>query len=151
MIGNTDYKLGFVTAPGALVDNASLTTNVIDTLGFDRLEIIVLIGALDIAMTALKLQESDVAASSTALTGGADITGTVGGTDFTLPIATDDNKILVFDINLVNQARKRYLDMVATGGDGTVGAYITVIYRLSKAKNAADTDTLAGLLDRITI
>lgn len=151
MFGNVNYKLGFVTAPGAIVDNATLTTNVIDTIGFDRLEIYVLLGATDIAMSALKLQESDTKSSATALTSGADISGTVGGTDFTLPSATDDNGIFVFDLNLVNNARKRYIDVTATGGDGTAGAYITIMYRLSKAKNAADTDTLAGVVDRITI
>lgn len=151
MFGNVSYKLGIVTSPAVIVDNAALTTNVIDTLGFDRLEIMVIIGALDIAMTVLKLQESDVAASFTALTSGADISGSVGGTDFTLPIATDDNKIFVFDLNLVNTARKRYIDVSATMGDGAAGTYCAIIYRLSKAKNTPDTDTLAGVLDRVTI
>ena len=146
MIGQNAAKWGIVYAPGAIVDNASPTTNVIDTLGYDRLEVILVLGALDIAMTAFKLQESDVAASSTALTSGADISGTVGGTDFVLPTATDDNKLGIIDLNMVSAPRKRYIDVVATFGDGAAGSYPTILFRLSKGHvdpvSAAD----AGLL-----
>lgn len=150
MIGQFSGKWGIVCSPAAILDNTALTTNVIDTLGYDRCEIVVVLGATDIALTVLKVQESNVAASATALTGGADITGTVGGTDFTLPTATDDNKIGVLDINLVGN-RKRYLDVSATIGDGAAGGFVTILYRLSKAKIDPDSVTLAGLLFRQVI
>jgi hypothetical protein len=148
MIGQNAAKWGIVAAPAAIVDNASLTTNVIDTLGYDRLEVILVLGALDIAVTAFSLQESNVKASDTALTSGTDITGAVGGTDFTLPIATDDSKIGVIDLNMVSAPRKRYIDVTATLGDGAAGTYSTIIFRLSKGHVDPISASDAGLLFR---
>jgi hypothetical protein len=143
-------KLVAVTPPGAIVDAAALTTNVIDTLGFDYCRIIVYLGATDIAMTALKVQESDVAASATALTGGTDITGT----DFsvspaTLPGAGDDNKFFIIDIDL--RGRKRYLDVAATGGDGTAGAYITILAQLLRASQVPATAAARGAAQALNV
>ena len=149
MIGQNAAKWGYVLSPAVIADNTSPTTTVIDTLGFDRLEVILILGAMDIAMTAFKLQESDVAASATALTGGADVTGFVGGTDFTLPIATDDGGIGVLDVNLVNQVRKRYQDVLATVGDGAAGTYLTIVYRLSKGHVDPISAAAAGLLFKV--
>lgn len=137
-----------VIAPAAIVDNASFTTNEIDTVQngvkYDHVTIIVHIGALDIAMTALKVQESDTTGS-----GFADITGTVGGTDFTLPTATDDNKVVVFSVNCTN--RKRYLDLVATGGDGATGTYASAIAILTRGKRGPTTATLKNLLAEVVV
>lgn len=126
MKGFQDYKIISVTPPAAIVDNASYTTAEIDTLGFDRLAIIVYLGATDIAMTALKVTESDTAGS-----GHTDVTGLVygtsagiGGTTSALPSATDDNKFFAFEIDL--RGRKRYIDVTATAGDGTAGTYATI-------------------------
>lgn len=137
----TDCKIVEVIAPAAIVDNASPTTNVIDTQGFRYCEIYVQLGAMDIAMTALKVQESDAKASATALTSGADITGTVMGTDAndtgstsTLPSATSDNSFIKFEIDL--RGRKRYLDLAATCGDGAAGTYISAFAILSRAEVA---------------
>ena len=52
-------KFVSITPPAAIVDNASYTTGSIDTQGYEYLEVFVFLGATDIAMTALKLQESD--------------------------------------------------------------------------------------------
>lgn len=131
-------KFVSVTPPAAIVDNASLTCNVIDTLGFDYVEVFCYIGATDIATVALKVQESDVAASATALTGGADVTGLVYGTSTdiaaatsALPSATDDNKCFKFEVDM--RGRKRYLLPVVTGGDGAAGTFYSVFALLSKA------------------
>ena len=85
-------------------------------------------------MTALTLTESDTAGS-----GHANITGAVYGTSAdiegstsTLPTSTDDNGIFGFEVDL--RSRKRYIDLTATVGNGTNGAYLTVISRLSRAK-----------------
>lgn len=133
-------KLFAVTPPAAIIDNTSAVANVIDCAGFNFLRVIVLLGASDIAMTALKLQESDVKASATTLTSGADITGAVFGTSVndtgstsTLPSATADNLFFVFEIDL--RGRKRYILPVITGGDGAAGAFFTCIAELSKANN----------------
>ena len=126
-------KLVSITPPGLIVDNASYTTSSIDTQGWDYLQVVVYLGATDIAMTALKLQESDTDGSY------GDVTGLVFGTSSniagstsTLPSATDDNKFFVFDVDL--RGRKRYFDLVATAGDGTAGTFLTAFAILSRGK-----------------
>jgi len=127
-------KLVSITPPAAIVDNASYTTASIDTQGWDYMQVVVYLGATDIAMTALKLQESDTDGSY------GDVTGLVFGTSSniagstsTLPSATDDNKFFVFDVDL--RGRKRYFDLVATAGDGTAGTFLTAFAILSRGKD----------------
>jgi hypothetical protein len=134
---HTDKKLVNAILPVAIVDNAAVSSLVIDTLGFGYLEIAVQLGATDIALTAFKVQEADAKTNSTTLTSGADVTGTVFGTDAndtgstsTLPSATDDNKIYKFEIDL--RGRKRYLQVQATVGNGSAGAFIAAIAALSR-------------------
>lgn len=130
-------KLVSITPPGAIVDDASYTTAAIDTKGYDYLKVCVYLGASDIAMAALKLQESDDDGSSDAY---ADITGAVFGTSTNLagatsalPSSTDDNKFFVFLVDL--RGRDRYIDLVATAGNGSTGTYLTAwaeLYRASE-------------------
>jgi hypothetical protein len=114
-------KIVKITPPGAILDNTSATTNVVDTIGFSYAVVTIHLGATDIAMTALKLQHSDVAASATALTSGVDITGA----DFTgaFPSATADDGF--FKIFVDMKGLGRYLDLVATVGDGSAGTYFS--------------------------
>jgi hypothetical protein len=127
-------KFVSITPPAAIVDNASYTTGSIDTQGYEYLEVFVFLGATDIAMTALKLQESDTDGSY------ADVTGLVygtsagiAGTTSTLPSATDDNKCFKFEVDL--RGRKRYFDLVATAGDGTAGTFLTAFALLSRGSD----------------
>jgi hypothetical protein len=129
-------KFVSVTPPAAIVDNASYTTAEIDTLGFDYLTIVCYLGATDIAMTALKVTESDSAGS-----GHADVTGLVYGTSedidgstSILPSATDDDGVFLFEIDL--RGRKRYIDVTATAGNGSTGTYLTVLGILSRGDEA---------------
>ena len=138
-------KVIFVTPPGAKIDNTSPTTGEIDTLGFAYLRYIVGIGDLDIAVAAMKVTESDTAGS-----GHGDITGA----DFSvspasLPGATDDNKLYAICINL--KGRKRYIDLTLTGGDGSTGAYFTVIAELSKASSGPLTAAEQGFAQRLIV
>lgn len=137
-----------ITPPAAIVDNADFTTNVIDTVAngvkFDYLTIVVQLGATDIAMTALKVQQSDASGS-----GFADITGTVGGTDFTLPSATDDNGFVVFNIDL--RGKKRYFDLVATAGNGAAGTFMSAVGILSRAKVGPNSATDSNALAVVTV
>jgi hypothetical protein len=116
-----NVKVVKVTQPGAIVDNAAFTTATIDSLGYRKMLIIVALGALDIALAALKLTNSDASnmASPT----------DVSGADFsvsplTLPAATDDNKL--YGIHVDVRGKKRYFDVSLTGGDGAAGTYADV-------------------------
>lgn len=138
-----------VLPPAAIVDNASFTTNVIDTKGFDYCVIAVYLGATDIALTALKVQEAEATSSSTALTSGADVTGLVWGTSnnhvgvaSTLPSATDDNKVYLFEIDCRN--RMRYLDVTITIGDGAAGGFVTALAVLYRGENLGTTAAARG-------
>ncbi len=128
-----------VVPPAAIVNNASFTTAEVDTLGYRYATIIVNIGATDIAMTALKVQES-----STSGSGFTDVSGATfdGGTDIernttTLPSATSDGKCYLLQLEL--NGRKRYLDLVATAGNGSAGTYLSATCILTKAEHAPTT------------
>lgn len=140
------HKKVAITPPGAIVDDSGYTTASVDTKGFDYCVIWVLLGATDIAMAALKVQESDDDGSSDAY---ADVTGLVYGTSTntdgstsTLPAADDDNKFFGFLIDL--RGRDRYLDLVATAGDGTSGTYMTAWAELYRAEELPVTATAIG-------
>ena len=135
-----------VTNPGAIVDNAAFTTAIIDTRGFAFLTIIVVLGALDIALAAFKLRESD----ADDMSGAAD----VAGADFsvapgTLPAATDDNKLYAIQVNL--KGRKRYVDLTLTGGDGTAGTYAAVIAELSHASEVPASAEARGFAQELIV
>lgn len=137
-------KKGICVLPQVL-DNATATSYVIDTAGVDYVNIDVVIGATDVALTALKVQESDVATNSTTLDTGADITGLVYGASGApaLPTDTDDNKIFSFEIN--TQGRKRYLQLVAVAGNGTTGVAIAAHYNANKVANQPLTNAGKGV------
>lgn len=137
MIQTQDQKIVLVTPPGAIVDNAALATAAIDTKGFDHCDIYVLLGATDIALAALKLRESDDDTTY------ADVAGGDFSAAGTLPSATADNTVVGWHVNLLG--KKRYLDVSATGGDGTTGAYITIVAVLSRAKQSPNTAAKRGL------
>ena len=151
MIYANERKVVAVTPPGALIDNASATTAEIDTLGYDYLQFYVMLGATDIALTALKLTESDTSGS-----GHADIDGTVYGTDediagdtSVLPSATDDDSVFLIEVDL--RGRKRYIDSVITVGDGTTGAYVSAWAELSRSKDLPKTATERGFANILRI
>ena len=131
--------------PGAIVDNADFTTTAIDTAGFGKVAVFFSLGATDIAMSALKLQQSD----DSGMSGAADITGAVYGASgaTALPSATDDNKVYAFHVSL--QGKKRYLDLVATAGNGSTGTYgsgIAVLYNGTDFDPTATDQNVAGSL-----
>jgi hypothetical protein len=143
----SQYKIVGITPPAAIVDNAAFTTATLDTLGFDYVEIYVYLGAMDIAATVLKVQESD----DSGMSGAADITGTRFGTDATeggagaasvLPTATDDNKFFKFEIDM--RGRKRYLDLNLTGGDGSTGTFAAAFALLHQGEQCPTTAAQKG-------
>ena len=137
-------------SPAVIKDNAAFTCAEIDSRqhpGFDYLTIIVQIGATDIAMAVLKVTESDTAGS-----GHTDMTGHIVGTSLNiagatsaLPGAGDDNKLVVFHINLAG--KKRYILLAATAGDGVAGTYLSAIGALSRARQIPDSIAEMGALE----
>lgn len=128
-------------APAAILDNTSATATEIDCKDYSYLEIPIQLGATDIAVTALKLQESDTSGSGFADITGATFSGgtSVDGVTLALPSATDDNQPHVFQVNLVG--RKRYIKVVCTFGDGSVGGFVAATARLSQAAYLPPTST----------
>lgn len=145
-------KFVSVSPPEAIFDNASLTTATVDTKGYAYARFFLYLGATDIAMTALKIQESD----DSGMSGAADVTGLVVGTSSNiagstsaLPSATDDGKCWLFEIDL--RGRKRYLDMVATCGNGATGTYATAWCMLSHASDDPVTASERGFGDILRV
>lgn len=143
-----DRKIVWITPPAAIIDNASATTASIDTKGFDRCDIYVGLGALDIALAAFKVQQSDTDSNYADVTGGSFASGTQpDGSATTLPAATDDNKWYRIGGSL--NGMKRYLDLVLTLGDGAAGTYVVAFAILSRSKEAPNTTAERGLAQEI--
>lgn len=145
MVPSQACKVVQAIAPGVIKDNGDFTATEIDTLGFDYCTIIVQLGATDIAMAALKVQEDDATGMSSA----ADVTGLIVGTSkndagntSALPSATDDNKFMAFDIDL--RYRKRFLKVSAKAGNGTSGTYLSALALLSRADTTPTTAAQRG-------
>lgn len=141
MISAQKSKYAVAIAPAAIIDDATATASEVDTLGANYAEILIQLGATDIALTALKVQESDTSGGSFTDISGATFDGgtdTAGGT-LALPSATDDNQTCAFQINL--DGRKRYLKVVCTFGDGTSGGFVAGVARLSSLDKVSEVDT----------
>lgn len=133
-----DFKVVRVLSPDAIYDDAAFSATAIDTKGYDYCNIIVQLGATDIAMTALSVQQSEDNGSTDAY---ADVTGlivgtsnNIDGTASALPSGTDDHKFVVFDIDCTKT--ERYLKLVGTAGNGSAGTYISALGLLSRAKES---------------
>ncbi len=136
-----------IIPPAARVDNAAVASATIDSLGFDFITIVLLLGATDIAMVSLKVVESDASNMGSP----ADIVGTRVGTDAdaygvtsVIPSETATNGIAVFDIDC--RGRKRYLDLLPVVGDGTAGTFVAGVAIKSRAKVTPTTAAERGAL-----
>lgn len=139
-----EAKVVNLIPPVAIVDNNSWTTTEIDTAGYSWCSIYVNLGATDIAMAALKVQESDTSGS-----GFADITGLNFATSpATLPSATADGLVFAVHIDL-RKNRKRYLDLVATAGNGTTGTYASGLAFLYDADEIPASVSARGVSQQI--
>lgn len=141
-----NYKLVNVTPPAAILDDASASTTEVDTKGWNHARFIVALGASDIALAALHVTESDATGTGHVEideTDFSDATQTdIEGTALALPAADADNKLYVIDIQL--EGRKRYLDLVATAGNGSTGTYVSAICILSRGEAAPVTNAGHG-------
>lgn len=136
-----------VTPPAAIIDNAAATTAALDTKGFKKAMFLVYLGALDIAVSAMKLQESD----DSGMSGAVDITGAdFSVSPLTLPTASDDNHLFAIYVDL-RGSRKRYLDLSLTLGDGAAGSFVTVLAGLADAEEAPNTAAKRGLTQQAIV
>ncbi|HEY8562799.1 MAG TPA: hypothetical protein VIL74_20645 [Pyrinomonadaceae bacterium] len=133
-----NLKFVNVTPPAAIVDNAAVTTGAVDVKGWSKACFVVQLGALDIAITAMKLRESDDNSSYSDISG-ADFSVS----PLTLPSATDDNKLFAIFVDL--RGRKRYLDLSLTCGDGAAGTFVSVMAILDGGAEHPNTATERGL------
>jgi hypothetical protein len=151
-----EHKLVRVTSPAAIVDNASLTCQAVDRKGFSFARYVFYFGAMDIAATALKVQESDTLTDATTLASAADITGAIFGTSAndagstsTLPSATSDNGFFTVEIDL--RGRKRYLNPVVTLGDGAAGTFVAAWCELYRGENTPTTAAQKGVSQNLRV
>ncbi|MEO0966223.1 MAG: hypothetical protein AAFY08_14030 [Planctomycetota bacterium] len=121
-------QLQFINAipPAAIVDNAAPTSNVIDTAvqGGKFLVFLLQLGASDVAMAGLVVNQSDAKTDDTTLDTGTEL---VDWSDTkTLPSATDDDKLYAIVIDL-RSAHQRYMQLVPTAGNGAAGSFISAV------------------------
>ena len=133
-------KIVPITFPQARVNNAAVTTATVDTIGFNKCRIKVLIGDIDATMAVFKVAESD----DSGMSGEADITATVfGGTgNPALPTASDDNKVYLIHLDL--KGRRRYLDLKLTTGNGAAGTFLTAEAELYEGLNVPNSAAEQG-------
>lgn len=139
-------KIVPVTSPAAIVDNANFTTATIDTKGWDEALFVFQFGATDIAMAALKIQESD----DSGMSGAADISGADFSVNGTLPSDTADDTLVAVHVKL-GGSRKRYLDVVATAGNGDNGTYMSAFVVLGKGEVDPSSASGRGFAQLLTV
>jgi hypothetical protein len=149
-----NFKIVGVKAPGALVDNAALTTTEVDTLGWEFARFVLYLGATDAALTALHVTEADVSATNHVEIPATDFTDAtktdIEGDALAEPTASDGNKFVVIDLDL--RGRKRYLDLVATVGAGVAnGAYASAWCELYRGDTAPRTNAGRGVLQMVSV
>lgn len=145
------HKTLNVTPPAAIVDNAGFTTATVDALGARWVIFKVFLGALDIAIAAFKLRESN----DSGMSGAVDVpnadfsaaTQSDGSTAASLPSATADNGVYAIHVPMLG--RKRYLDLTLTGGDGSAGTYGVVSAELHELEVFPNNATERGFAQEL--
>lgn len=138
-------KRGVLVTPASFTNGAT-ASGYIDCRGFDYLEIEATLATANVVSNApsvLKLTESD----DTVTTNFANISGTVGGTDFTIGNhLTDAPNQHVFGVAL--QGRKRYIGIAMSPRTTQIAS---VTGRLSRGEEAAVSATKAGVQTQVFI
>lgn len=134
---NLTNKIQTIIAHAPVAAGTSNITDcvVIDTQGYEGLRFIVGFGTItSSAVTSLKAQQSEVKASATSLTNGADLAGTG------ITVAdTDDNKIFIMDIY---RPAERYVQLFINRGiaNAVVDFAIAELYGARKLPVPASSD-----------
>lgn len=135
MIHSQNEKV--VGAVPAAVGTSAVTLT-IDTLGYDYASVSVLraSNASTVFASVLKVEESDDNSSY------SNVSGMVGGTDFTIPVVSDTASVAVVKLDVDTKAKKRYLKVTATPA---VSVNTVVTARLSRG-DAPTTAAEAGCI-----
>jgi hypothetical protein len=117
---------------------SSAVTLTIDSLGYDYASVAVMRAgnASTVFASVLKIEESDDNSSF------SNVTGLVGGTDFTIPVVSDTSSAAIVKLDVDTKARKRYLKVTATPA---VSVNTVVSARLSRG-DAPTTAAEAGCI-----
>lgn len=117
----------------------SAVTLTIDTLGYDYASVSVLraSNASTVFASVLKVEQSDDNSSY------SDVSGLVGGTDFTIPAVSDTAVASIVKLDVDTKAKKRYLKVTATPA---VSVNTVVTARLSRGEVAPATASEAGCI-----
>jgi len=118
---------------------SSAVTLTVDTVGVDYASFTVLRGsnASTVFASVLKVEESDDNSTF------SNVTGFVGGTDFTIPTVSDTSATVVVKMDIATPARKRYLKVTATPA---VSVPVAITGRLSRLENAPSSASEAGVI-----
>jgi hypothetical protein len=118
---------------------SSAVTLTVDTVGVDYASFTVLRGsnASTVFASVLKVEESDDNSTF------SNVSGFVGGTDFTIPTVSDTSATVVVKLDIATPARKRYLKVTATPA---VSVPVAITGRLSRLENAPSSASEAGVI-----
>lgn len=143
MIQLTQTKDVVSVEPQARINNAAVTCAAVDRRNFDYANVKLILGATDVGLTVCKLQESDDNVTF------ADVPGADFSVSGVLPASTDSNKVFEWDVDL--RGRKRYLRPAITVGNGTSGAFVTVLAQLFRGEQAPATPAARGAAQVLTL
>lgn len=117
----------------------AVTSLVVDTLSYDYASFTVLraSNAATAFASVLKVEESDDNVSY------SNVTGLVGGTDFTIPAVTDTAATAAVKVDVDCKAKKRYLKVSV---QPSASIAVAVTGRLSRGENAPTTAAEAGCI-----
>lgn len=117
----------------------SAVTLTIDTRGYDHASVSVLraSNASTVFASVLKVEHSDDNSSY------SDVSGLVGGTDFTIPAVSDTAVASIVKLDVDTKAKKRYLKVTATPA---VSVNTVVTARLSRGEEAPTSASEAGCI-----
>lgn len=127
MNGIDTFQFVKAIPPAAIKDNAAFASYAVDTAipgSAKRLVFAITLGAIDVDMAVLKVMASDTLTNPTTL-GGVPVE-VVDVLDTVTPGPDDDNDVLLVAINLQGE-HKRYIQLQATAGDGSNGAFLSAV------------------------
>jgi len=140
-----DSKWFPAIAPAAIIDNAAATGVAIDTRGGDYLEIIMNLGATDVAAVSITLEASATSAGAYTAVSNS-VFGTdagIGGTVSVLPTALNDGGLFGYLID-VRKLPFPFVKIIYTCGNGAAGTFISAVARLSNLERSPRTAVEAG-------